>query len=232
MRVLLTAALLPAILLMVYVFSRDRVEKEPLGLLLKLAAFGALSCIPAAIVESSLLVILQSAIAQGPLFTLVEAFLAVALTEEFFKLVFLKLATWKNDAFDYHFDGIVYAVFVSLGFAALENVLYLAGYGLSIAVSRGLFAVPGHMTFSVFMGLYYSEARQSDILGKPVKKFGQMLLALFVPMILHGIYDYLLMSGIIELSLVFIVFVSVLDVYAFTIIRRCSAADSPFERPW
>lgn len=232
MRVLLSAAFLPAVLLMIYIFTRDRVEKEPVGLLLKLALFGAVSCIPAAIFESSLSVVLQAFIAYGPVFTFIEAFLVVALTEEFFKLVFLKIATWKSSAFNYHFDGIVYAVFVSLGFAALENVLYLSGYGLSVAVSRGIFAVPGHMTFSVFMGLFYSEAKQNDILSKPFKKFGKMLMALFVPAILHGIYDYLLMSGIIELTLIFLAFVVCLDIYAFSLIRRCSLSDSPFERPW
>jgi len=232
MRVLLTAALLPAVLLMIYIFTRDRIEKEPVGLLAKLALFGAVSCIPAAIFESALLVLLQTVIAHGPVFTLIEAFLVVALTEEFFKLVFLKLATWKNSAFDYHFDGIVYAVFVSLGFAALENILYLTGYGLGIALSRGVFAVPGHMTFSVFMGLFYSEAKQSEILRKPLKKFGKMLSALFVPVVLHGIYDYLLMSGITELALVFLFFVVCLDLYAVMLIRRCSMSDSPFERPW
>lgn len=230
MRILIAAALLPALLLMIYIFTRDRIEKEPVPLLIRLALFGAAACIPSAIAESCLLALLESSSLVEPAFTFIRAFAIVAFWEELFKLIFLKSATWKNSAFDFRFDGIVYSVFVSLGFASLENILYLTGNGLGIALSRGLFAVPGHMTFSVFMGIHYSEAKQYDMLSRPFKKLLSMLTALLFPTLLHGLYDYLLMAGAEELAPFFFAFVALLDFYAFSRIRLCSRADAPFER--
>lgn len=79
--------------------------------------------------------------------------------------MFLHARTWRNPNFNYRFDGIVYAVFVSLGFAAFENIQYVLHYGLSVALPRAIFAVPGHMSFAVFMGLFYGRAKLYEAWG-------------------------------------------------------------------
>lgn len=229
MRLLLTAALLPVLLLMWYIFRHDSVEKEPAGLLLRLALLGALSCLPAALLESLLSYFLIRIPTGTGWQILLHAFFVVALSEEGIKLLFLKKATWRSPHFNYRFDGIVYAVFISLGFAALENVLYVFSYGMDVAFSRALLAVPGHMTFSVFMGLHYANAKQHALCGDTFSLRRSLRKALWIPVLLHGFYDYCLMSGSIVLAGAFLVFVLLLDTAAFLTVRRQSAQDSPLE---
>ena len=161
---------------------------------------------------------------------LIDAFLIVALAEEGCKLLCLRLFTWKNEEFDCNFDGIVYAVFVSLGFAALENIMYLQSYGLSIAFQRAILSIPGHMTFSVFMGHHYSKARKAMIYGRPDEAKRSLGTALFMAVILHGFYDYCLMSNFEVLYYVFFAFVVILDIVSIKVIKRESANDAPFEQ--
>jgi len=122
------------------------------------------------------------------------AFFVAALPEESFKLLVLWLLLRKNPYFDEHFDGIVYAVCVGLGFAALENVSYVLGNEewLSIAVSRALLAVPGHYAFAILMGYYYSIYHFVDRSPKIAACI------LLVPVVAHGIYDSLAMSGMVN----------------------------------
>ena len=144
---LLLAALVPAAFLMVQVYRLDRIEKEPPGLLLKLALFGALSGLAAGAIEGALTRLLDVTLGGSMLRLVLENFLAVALVEEACKRwVVLKFA-WNHPAFDYRFDAVVYCVFSALGFAALENILYVAEYGFAVAVSRALLSVPGHCFF-------------------------------------------------------------------------------------
>ncbi|MBR0313176.1 MAG: PrsW family intramembrane metalloprotease, partial [Oscillospiraceae bacterium] len=162
----LAAALLPAIFLLRYIYRHDTIEKEPVGLLLSLLVMGCLSALSSMVLEAvgeRLLGILVSP--DSRLYVIALAFLVVAAVEEGTKLFFLKLRSWNHPAFNYRFDGVVYAVFVSLGFAALENVQYVAIYGLSVALPRALLAIPGHMSFAVFMGVYYSRAKYLAVRG-------------------------------------------------------------------
>ena len=230
MRVLLAAAVLPALFLMRYVYRLDRIDKEPIGLLILLAGAGALACFPAAIIEQMLGIALEQFLdSESEIYIIIEAFLVVALAEEGCKFICLRMFTWNNDEFDCNFDGIVYAVFVSLGFAALENVMYLQSYGMSIALSRALLSIPGHMTFSVFMGHHYSKARKAKIYGRPDEARQHNMTALTRAVMLHGFYDYCLMSNYEVLYYVFFVFVIILDIVSIKKIKQESASDAPFE---
>ena len=122
---LIAAALLPAVLLLLYIYRKDCVEREPPRLLAKLLLFGVLSAVPAILLERLLGSMIDLLFGRGLLYTAVSNFIGVALVEEGCKLFFLKRGSWRHPAFDYRFDGIVYAVFVSLGFAGIENVLYV-----------------------------------------------------------------------------------------------------------
>ena len=156
MQLLILIALLPAAALAVYIYRKDAIEQEPVNLLLRLAGFGALSCVPAALAEMVIsgafrLIGIPDASYLG---SFLNAFAMAALCEELCKFYFLNRQTWRHPAFDYQFDGIVYAVTVSLGFAALENVQYVLQYGLSTGLVRAVTSVPGHAIFGVFMGYY------------------------------------------------------------------------------
>jgi RsiW-degrading membrane proteinase PrsW (M82 family) len=185
------AALLPAVLLWLYIWRRDP-KKEPFKQLLKAVLFGAAICVPVAFVEYAISSLVFGE--GGPLSligTTFNAFFVAALPEEAFKLLALWLVLRRNPYFDEHFDGIVYAVCVGLGFAAVENVAYVVGQDAwaSIAVSRALLAVPGHYAFAVLMGYYYALYHFVDHSTRTATKI------LLVPVMAHGIYDSLAMSA-------------------------------------
>lgn len=228
MKILLFLALLPALLLMRYIYKKDTVEKEPFGLLLISAVAGGLACLPAAWLERFFLNVLDTFANPNTLgYVAVEAFLIVALAEEGCKLFFLKKLTWKSSHFNYRFDGVVFAVFMGLGFAGLENVLYVLNFGPDVLVSRGLLAVPAHMTFAVFMGLHYAEAKLAYLNGRRTAEKQSLRRAFIVPVLLHGFYDFCLMSRLNILATVFIGFVIVLDLSAMRAVRRASKTDRP-----
>ena len=137
---LVCAALLPAIALCIYAYRKDRVEKEPVGLLLGLLVLGALSCYPAGELEGVVGGWIRDIFksfgreSEGVLYlsgttykiyNAVKYVFGVALIEEGMKFLILYMVTKDNKNFNCLFDGLIYAIFVSLGFAALENVFYV-----------------------------------------------------------------------------------------------------------
>ena len=229
---LLLAALVPAAFLMVQVYRLDRIEKEPAGLLLKLALFGALSGLAAGAIEGALTRVLDVTLGGGMLRLVLENFLAVALVEEACKRwVVLKFA-WNHPAFDYRFDAVVYCVFSALGFAALENILYVAEYGFAVAVSRALLSVPGHCFFAVYMGIYLGQAKMAEramqryYIELPDESPGQYLRAsLLVPTLLHGFWDFSLSVGGWLMTVLFYLFVLAFFIDAYRKLRFAAGSD-------
>ena len=229
---LLLAALVPAAFLMVQVYRLDRIEKEPAGLLLKLALFGALSGLAAGAIEGALTRVLDVTLGGGMLRLMLENFLAVALVEEACKRwVVLKFA-WRHPAFDYRFDAVVYCVFSALGFAALENILYVAEYGFAVAVSRALLSVPGHCFFAVYMGIYLGQAKMAEramqwyYIELPDESPGQYLRAsLLVPTLLHGFWDFSLSVGGGLMTVLFYLFVLSFFIDAYRKLRFAAGSD-------
>lgn len=193
--IILLAALLPAILLWLYIWKMDT-QKEPTYLLLKAVAWGIAISIPVSIVEGGLEYLLfgEDGKPTNLVGTTALAFIVAAFTEESFKLLALWLVLRKNPYFDEHFDGIVYAVCVGLGFAAFENIMYVFGNEdwLSTAVLRAFLAVPGHYAFAILMGYYYSVYHFVDHSPKVA------VCVLLMPILAHGTYDAIAMSGMLN----------------------------------
>ncbi len=192
----MTIALLPAIVLLFYIWKKDT-QKEPTSQLLKAVLWGVAICIPVAILEMIIEAWLFGAGSKPTdlLDTTVQAFFVAALPEETCKLLALWLILRKNPYCDEHFDGIVYAVCVGLGFAAIENVFYVFGEEddwIPVAVSRALLAVPGHYAFAILMGYYYSVYH---FVNHSPKIAACILLA---PVLAHGFYDALALSGTVN----------------------------------
>lgn len=220
---LVLLALLPALFMIVYIYYKDSYEKEPVGLLASLFAMGMAGIIPAVILEgigSTFLELLAGT--NMTFYNAVFAFICVALVEEGVKYVIVYTTTWKNYHFNYKFDGIVYAVLTSLGFATLENVLYVLQGGLSVAIARGLLSVPSHAIDAVYMGYYYGNAKYYDSVGNARGRKSNLIKALIVPIVLHGLYDFFLFEGTMIYLVVFLVFVIVLDIWAVIRINRSS----------
>ena len=222
------AAVLPAIILLRYIYRTDTVEKEPPMLLALLLVMGVVAALCSGILEVLGETVLNALVDPGsPAYTILLAFLVVAIVEEGMKFLLLKKCTWYHPAFNYRFDGIVYAVFVSLGFAAFENIQYVLHYGLSVALPRALLAVPGHMSFSVFMGVFYGRAKLCEAYGyrRGVKR--NLLTGYLIAVFLHGFYDSCAMIGSARSTLVFLVFVALMYWRVFRLVKRESASDVP-----
>ena len=182
------AAVLPAVFLMRYVYRLDRIEREPVPLLISLIGKGIWAALAAIVLEMLGQSILNALVEpENPWYVFLTAFLVVAAVEEGTKFFFLYRRTWRDPNFNYRFDAILYAVFVSLGFAAFENVKYVFSYGLSVALPRAILAVPGHMGFAVFMGIFYGRAKRCADRGNRFGSTCNLVLGYLFPVFLHGV---------------------------------------------
>ncbi|MBG7613588.1 PrsW family intramembrane metalloprotease [Polaribacter sp. BAL334] len=189
---LLLLAIAPAMIIILYIYFKDKFEKEPIGFLVKNFLMGA--------IVSVIITLLLSIIANQffPLTNetsifqqFIKAFFVVGFVEEFSKYIIVKFYAQKNDEFNEPFDGIVYAVLVSMGFAALENVMYVFQYGVSTGIIRAFTAVPAHATFGILMGYFMGLAKFSK--NKQLLNITGLLVATFF----HGAYDFFLFINFI-----------------------------------
>ena len=225
--ILIAAAVIPAVILLVRVERLDRLEKESTGLLLSLVVFGVVSTSVAALGERIGIAVLNRLFAQeSVLCDVLLYFGVVAFSEEGAKYVLLKRRTWRSPEFNCQFDGVVYGVFVALGFALWENIGYVAMYGLSTALIRAVTAVPGHACFGVFMGVWYGMAKRREGAGDEAGSKRMRVRALLIPALLHGFYDFIASRQSGAGSLVFIVFVILMFVTAYRLVRHVSDNDS------
>ena len=231
----LAIAIFPAIFFMIYIYRNDDKEKEPPLLLLKCIIGGLLS-VPVAIIlemisEQVVYYLLENVVTATRVNYGVLTAIFVGLIEEGAKFFFLYIFTWKDKAFNYRFDGIVYAVFVSLGFAALENVFYVFNYGTSVALQRALLTIPGHMSFAVYMGLYFGHAKVSEAVNNPDAKSLNLKAAYAFAVLLHTIFDATLMVESDIGLIIFFIFVIILDIVVYRTIRFESKNDIPIVPP-
>lgn len=208
---LFIAALTPILLLVFYIYKKDKNQPEPPQEMIKAFFYGVASvmlslCLSIPFEKMGIYMFDYQTMREA----VQAAFFSAAIPEEIAKYVMLWLFLRKCKDFDQRMDGIVYAVCVSLGFAALENVMYLLGSydeWLSVGIARALTAVPGHFCFGVLMGYYYSLSKfdSENYISAKYK-------ALLVPIIVHGLYDTICFvvkivpSLAVILMLVFIVF--------------------------
>ena len=164
--ILIAMAVIPAIVLLLYIYREDRLEKESHRLVIMCVVFGIISTFLAALTERIGMSLLGSMLAENSLLgRIIMYFGIVAFSEEGFKYLVLRRLTWNNPEFNCKFDGVVYAVAVSLGFALWENIQYVISYGFSTALIRAVTAVPGHASFGVIMGAWYGLAKRKQTQG-------------------------------------------------------------------
>ncbi len=229
--VYLAAAVVPAAVLMYYIYRKDKYDKEPRSMLVKCIIGGFFAAGASIILEygadflEELYFTSHGATAFD--YAAVTAVL-VGLIEEGTKFFFLKRATWHSPEFNYRFDGMVYAVYVSLGFAALENAIYIFSYyDLSIALQRAILTIPAHMSFAVYMGMYYGRAKTSEVTGRLADSTFLQWTGYLSAVLLHSVYDGALMVGTPASIIFFYAFVILLDLFVIKTIRRESRTDAP-----
>jgi len=182
----LALAIIPALLVVAYFRRKDRARPEPGGLSLKIFFLGVLSIIPALLLELGLLKAGSEIGIPAALFPFFKAFAVAALVEEGLKLYILKRFAARSTHFDEVMDGIVYGVLAGMGFACLENVLYVLGSGMAVAVARAFTSIPMHAAVSGLMGYYIGRAKLVD---EQASSRRLTITGFMIAFLLHGLYD-------------------------------------------
>lgn len=235
MTILLAASLIPPFYLLWRVYQKDQIEKEPVGLLVTIFLLGMLSTLPAGILETIGQVLLARALpfdleVQGNaptpvIFRLLFYFIIVGGAEELVKYMAMRIPTWRNPEFNYVFDGVVYGVTSALGFAALENVLYVLDSGLLTAGVRAWTAIPLHCIAGIFMGHFYGIAKAADLWNERRIRDRMLRRSVVFPMIIHGAYDFIATSESEVMAGLFFVYIVILDIYAVRALKRFAGND-------
>lgn len=189
---LLAIAIGPCLAIMVYVYCKDKYEREPFKLVLYSFLGGVASIAIAAYLEVTAE---NNGIGVGDSLEQVAilAFLVVGVSEELSKYLFIRIIPYRNKAFNEPFDGIVYSVMVSMGFAMAENIMYVMQHGMATGIMRMFTAVPAHATFAIIMGYYIGKAKFSA-----ENKMQNHLIGIGGAVFFHGFYDFSLMQNDFE----------------------------------
>lgn len=218
-------AIIPTIILCLIVYKMDVVEKEPLKMLFTLFFIGVLITVPVQFLEQ--IVITNTKIqVTDTLSAFILSFLIIGLIEEGYKFIVLYLGTWKNKNFNQIYDGIVYAVFISLGFATLENIMYVMQNGFETAILRAIISVPAHAFYAISSGYYFGYAKLNNESQNFTKKNVCLILSFLVPIILHGTFDFLIFVDNSSMSWILYGFVSILYILSFIYIKKVSSKNT------
>lgn len=225
---LLFISILPVVLLGKFIYNHDK-NKESKSLLTRLFISGilsiALTLILTGISEAIFPLLGEDPEKLNKIDLIANVFLGVAFIEEFSKWIMVKINAYNHKDFDEVYDAIVYTVFVSLGFACLENILYVVSGGLVTGIFRALLAVPGHACDGVIMGYYIGLAKAAQIKGEKSKESKYLFLSILCPTLAHGFYDYCLMTEDILFILLFFIFVIILFIKCFITVKKIAKSN-------
>lgn len=222
---LLFFMIIPVFFILLYVYQKDK-NKEPILLLLQLFCLG----IFAGFITIYLSSILRNYIPfmypenrKNFLDIFIHSFIVVALLEECCKWLMVYMRGYYTKDFDELYDIIIYSIFVSLGFAFLENAYYILQAGqVKTALTRAIFAIPGHACDAIFMGYYLSLAKQFYYQKNKKQERKNVILSIIIPTILHGIYDFCLFSKMNILIYTFIIFIVILYIISIKKLNEIS----------
>ncbi|WP_174613621.1 glutamic-type intramembrane protease PrsW [Virgibacillus ihumii] len=214
MLAIISAGIAPVFALMSFFYLKDRFS-EPITLVVKTFISGAALVFPIMFIQYAL---------HAENFSdnnFIQSFLLIAFSEEFFKWFIFIFVIYNHTEFDTHYDGIIYAVSISLGFATVENVLYLVTNGIEYAFSRALFPVSSHALFGVIMGYYFGKAKVNNNFKK-----WNVVLAFVFPFLLHGSYNFILKTVTSDWLALLIPFMLILWMVC---LNRMKAANKPIQ---
>lgn len=212
----IAVAILPPLYVIYFIYKNDLYEKEPHKLLIKTFIVGCFVVVPALVLEL---------IFDGDFFNNVflHAMIGVSLAEEGSKFIFLRYYNYKKDDFNEPYDGIIYAVVISMGFALVENIFYVlgnTGIEMSVGFLRMFTAIPLHATCGVIMGYYMGITKMNE-----AKLFPQ-LSAIFLPVLIHGLYDYFIFAG---LGIIYSLLIVAIAFYFSNKAIKIHQSNSPFK---
>ncbi len=220
-------SVLPVVLIGLYIYKKDK-QKEPARLLVKLFLGGLASCFLVLIISSimNIFPIFSVEPEELNLFELIiNVFIGVALVEEFCKWIMAYKISYNDENFDELYDAILYCVFVALGFACFENLLYVYERGVTTGIARALLAVPGHACDGILMGYYLGLSKISALNNRKDLKTKNLILSILVPTITHGIYDYCLFAQNLIFIGIFFIFVIGMYIYVIKKVKKVSSIE-------
>ena len=226
---MLIISVLPVYLIGLYVYKKDR-EKESSKLLTKLFILGMISCFPAAFIE----VAIEPLFGMTDYMTYIELFIyvgiGIALVEEALKWLIVYRNSYNHPEFTHVYDAIVYCVFVSLGFACLENLFYVfSATTIWVGILRAVTAIPGHACDAVIMGDYLGLAKMYKVKGDKSQESKNKFLSLLMPVLTHTIYDFCLYTGSLTYIIIFIIFVIFIYIFSVKKIKKVANVIDDFD---
>lgn len=180
-------AMAPSLAIMIYIYWKDKFDKEPLKELAITFILGALSAVPVILTGYFLKLFGFDESSKSLIWSLVSMFCVVGFVEEFYKFLAVYIYSYKHKAFNEPFDGITYGVMSAMGFATLENLLYvfLDDQPESVAWMRMFTAVPAHAFFGVISGYFIGLQRAKNMKGLALQ-------GVFYAALLHTSYNFFL----------------------------------------
>jgi len=225
---LIWLAVLPSIVIALLIYRADKKEKEPKKELVKAFLLGIVSVF-LTLFLSYIFRINKIDISSHDLTKIaIYSFLGISLIEEFSKWFFSCCFLTNNKNFNYLFDGIVYTTFVSLGFATIENILYTFAGGIFTVLIRAITTVPAHAFFGISSGYFLSLAKQAKISSNSSKKYMYIFLSLFIPFLLHGFYDFCLLTQNYLFFIIYLIFVVALYVMSIYQVKKMMRLETSF----
>lgn len=228
MSFLIWLAVLPGIIIGLLIYKADRKEREPKRELLKAFLFGIISIFLTLFLSYIFGIIGMEFDSDNWKEVFLYSFIGVSLIEEFSKWLCSYFFLKNNKNYNYLFDGVVYTTFVALGFATVENILYTLSGGTLTGIIRAVTTVPAHTFFGIFSGYYLSLSRKEKMINNKNKQIKYLFYSLFIPFLLHGFYDFCLLTQNIVLFFVYLVFVVTLYIISIRQFKKLRAIDSPF----
>ena len=222
-------AVFPVIFLLYFVHKKDP-HPEQMKFLMKIFGLGCLSAIPVLFCEMFYDRVLQIPDSYGSFALFWNTFWGIAFVEEIFKWIAMFAMSYRSKKFDETYDGIVYGAFSSMGFACIENLLYVVlGFSVVTGVLRAITAVPGHFCYGVIMGYFMSKARYNKENGKSGIIY--ILLSALIPTALHALYDYLILDDTGLNILIWFVLIIAMFISCFILIIRAAKNNAPIGAP-
>lgn len=205
---LLVLAIAPSVAFIMWVYMKDKYEKEPLRVLVKFFILGVAISLIGIIIEGLLM---NVNVWSGYSYYIYVSFIVAALTEEGLKAIALIPFLLREQNFNEKLDGIIYSIFLSLGFATVENIIYIiyenSSQVIEIGITRGIISIPAHIMFAITMGYYISKYKFSV---EKLKKREYLIMSVLVPILLHGIFDFILMIRYKWAIYVFVIYIILL----------------------
>ena len=233
---LLSLCVIPSMLILWYIYIKDKSEKEPFYLIIILFIGGIISCLISiliSIISKQYIPYLNMNYYNMNIFEIfVKVFVVITLSEELTKWIINYITIWRNKNFKHIYDPIIYSACTALGFATFENIIYVTNYhnnGIMIAIMRGLISIPSHAVFGIYSGFYLGISKNAYVCDKKDKALKYKILSLLAPIILDFTFDILLIkTNIIKYSL-FIIYLTILYITALKKIKRLSSVSKPLK---